>query len=82
MSIVALIVVITSISNPESKPDIKITSFYESLQVCHEKLDELKKNINAIEIENTENNRMLKMYNREYHKQGIIYWTCKEKQKK
>ena len=34
------------------------------------------------EIENTENNRMLKMYNREYHKQGIIYWTCKEKQKK
>ena len=78
MKIIALVVVIVSISKPEEIPNITVTSTYNSMDACQSSLDDLKNNINAIEINDGSGNRILKMYNREYHKQGIIYWVCKE----
>ena len=75
---VALIVVITYISNPEKSPNISLTGLYKDIKSCHSVMDELVKNINAVEDLDTEKNRLLKLHNREYHDQSIIYWSCKK----
>ena len=76
---VALIVLTVSISNPEQPPDISLPVFYNSVTECHNQLDELKKDINAIETVDNNNNRLLKLYNRGYKQEAVIYWYCKEK---
>ena len=53
---VALIVLTVSISNPEQPPDISLPVFYNSVTECHNQLDELKKDINAIETVDNNNN--------------------------
>ena len=76
---VALIVLTVSISNPEQPPDISLPIFYNSITECQNQLDELKKDINAIEIFDKNNNRLLKFYNRGYRQEAVIYWYCKAK---
>ena len=76
---VALIVLTVSISNPEQPPDISLPVFYNNVTECHNQLDELKKDINAIETVDNNNNRLLKLYNRGYKQEAVIYWYCKAK---
>ena len=79
---IALIVITVSISNPEKPPDISIPVFYKTMKDCHNQMDKLVDNINAIEAFDNNNNRILKLYNRGYNQEGIIYWYCKTKDKK
>ena len=74
----ALVIVITSVSNPQKAPDISVPIFYDSAEACQDQMDKLKENINAIEFFDNNNKRMLKFYNREYHHQSIIYWSCEK----
>ena len=76
---VALIVLTISISNPEKPPNVSLPIFYNSVTECQNQLDELKKDINAIETVDNNNNRLLKLYNRGYNQEAIIYWYCKAK---
>lgn len=73
---VALIVIVISISNPEQPPDVSLPVFYKSMQECHNQMDELKNNINAIDAFDNNNNRILKLYNRGYKQEAVIYWYC------
>ena len=75
---VALIVVITSISNPEKPPEVSLSSLYQNIDACYKVMDELIESINAIEDVNVDGEKILKMYNREYHHQSVIYWSCEK----
>ena len=72
----ASIVVIISTSNPEKTPNVSLPVSYESLKECQNQMDQLKKNINAIETFDN-SNRVLKLYNRSINQESIIYWYCK-----
>ena len=73
---IALAITIVSISNPEKPPEITIPVFYSSLEECNNQLDFLKAEVNAIEIKDKENNRILRLENREYHHRNYIFWSC------
>ena len=73
---IALAITIVSISNPEKPPEITIPVFYSSLEECNKQLDFLKTEINATEIIDKENNRILRLENREYHHRNYIFWSC------
>ena len=75
---IALIVSVISIANPGKAPNVDVATFYDSLQECHNRLDELKTEVNAIEITDNEKNRFLRLENREYHHRNYIFWSCKE----
>ena len=81
MLIVALVVVVTSISNPKDSPNVSIPIMYENMEQCQNQLDKIKTSINALEFSDESNSRSLKMYNRQIHEEGIIYWFCKERKK-
>ena len=57
---IALIVSVISIANPGKAPNVDVATFYDSLQECHNRLDELKTEVNAIEITDNEKNRFLR----------------------
>tara|TARA_B100001741_G_C16243931_1_gene455326 strand:+ start:176 stop:430 length:255 start_codon:yes stop_codon:yes gene_type:complete len=81
---VALVVTIVSIGNLGKAPDVSIPVYYDNLKTCNKQLDSLKQDVNAIEITNSKNNRVLRMENREYHHRSYIFWSCvitKQKQK-
>jgi len=73
---IALTITIISINNPEKPPEINIPIFYNSLEECNKQLDFLKTEINATEITDSENNRILRLENREYHHRNYIFWSC------
>ena len=73
---IALVVTIISISNPEKVPEITIPVYYKDFEQCNEQLDFLKKTVNAEELLDSKNNRMIRMHNREYHHQSFIFWSC------
>ena len=73
---VALVIAIISISNTEKAPDISIPVYYDSIEECDKQLDSLKAVVNASEMVDKKNNRILMMENREYHHRSYIYWSC------
>ena len=79
---IALVVTIISISNPEKAPDITIPVYYNNIEQCNKQLDFLKETVNAEELLDNKNNRVLRMRNREYHHQSFIFWSCIQTKKK
>ena len=79
---VALVITMVSINNSDKPPDISIPVYYENLEECNKQLEFLKETVNATDILDSNNNRVLKMLNREYHNQSFIYWTCSITKKK
>ena len=77
----ALIVVVVFISKPEKQPSITFSALYDDINSCHQVMDQLVKNINAEEGLDKNGDRILRLYNREYHNQSIIYWSCKKSKK-
>ena len=73
---VALVITIVSISNLEKAPDISIPVYYDSIEECDKQLDSLKVEVNASDMVDNKNNRILMMENREYHHRSYIYWSC------
>ena len=72
----ALVLTIVSIGNPEKVPDISVPVYYNTVEDCNKQLDFIKEQVNASEVLDSQNNRLLKMENREYHHRNYIYWTC------
>ena len=75
---VALIVVIISHSDPKTPPNVSLSALYDNMNDCNVVLKQLVNNINAIETNDPNGNRMLKLENREYYGKSTIYWSCKE----
>ena len=73
---VALVVTIVSMGNLGIAPDVSIPVYYDSFEICNQQLDSLKQVVNATEMTNSKNNRVLRMENREYHHKSYIFWSC------
>ena len=75
----ALIVIFISSTNINKVPEISLASIYESKEECYKELDNIKKNLSAIEIESKVNTRIVKMESREAYQEGYIYFSCSSK---
>ncbi len=77
MIMVAMVVVITTIHNPDESPKVSVPAIYKNMKECQNQLDELKKSIDAKDIYDNKKNRFLKYENREFNQKGSIFWYCK-----
>ena len=73
---VALVITIVSMGNLDKAPDISVPVYYDSIERCNQQLDSLKQDVNATELIDSNNNRVLRMENREYHHRSYIFWSC------
>tara|TARA_B100000029_G_scaffold283186_1_gene277075 strand:- start:391 stop:645 length:255 start_codon:yes stop_codon:yes gene_type:complete len=73
---VALVITIVYMGDLGKAPDVSIPVYYDSLEKCNQQLDSLKPDVNATELTDSNNNRVLRMENREYHHRSYIFWSC------
>tara|TARA_Y100001978_G_scaffold101944_1_gene91166 strand:- start:192 stop:437 length:246 start_codon:yes stop_codon:yes gene_type:complete len=79
--IIGLLYIVISLSEPAKPPLVYFTDSFDDMSKCQKKIDSLKKMINAKEVYDEENNRMLVIENREVYQKSMIYWVCKNKKK-
>ena len=74
---VALVISVVYMGSLSKSPDITIPAYYKNLEECHQQLDSLKEDlVDASDIFDSNNNRVLRIENREYHHRSYIFWTC------